>query len=68
MKNEDAAYKLIAYRIARHYHPEKDKLKPDSAFDFYYEKQLQRDIFEAPRPIVEEDYQVRSKQFCQYLF
>jgi hypothetical protein len=67
IKNEDAAYKLIAYRIARHYHPDKEKAKPDSAFDFYYEKQLQRDIFEPPRPIIEEDYKVRSKKFYEYL-
>ena len=56
MKNEDAAYKLIAYRIAREYHPEKDKPKPESAFDYYYEKQLQRDILMPKREINAEDY------------
>jgi hypothetical protein len=67
IKNEDAAYKLIAYRIARHYHPDQDKPKPDSAFDFYYEKQLQRDIFESPRPVIEDNYKVKSKNNINYL-
>ena len=55
IKNIDAAYKLIVYRIARKYRPN-PKMMPESAFEFYYEKQLQRDIQLPPRPIIEEEY------------
>lgn len=59
LQNLDAAYKLIAYRIARNYHPDKDIPKPPSAFDFYYEKQLQSDIQKPARPIVLSDYETK---------
>lgn len=61
MKNEDAAYKLIAYRIAKSLHPDKDKPKPDTHFDYWYEKQLQREIMEPPREMDPDDYLPKPK-------
>ena len=62
IKNVDAAYKLIAYRIAKKYNPNLPKKIPPTAFIHYYETQLQRDIFEPPRPVVENDYKIKSKE------
>ncbi len=61
MQNEDAAYKLIAYRIANELHPDKDKPKPETHFQYFYEKQLQRDIMEPAREIIEDDYLPKPK-------
>ena len=61
IKNLDAAYKLIAYRIAREYDPDRDDAKPPSAFVYWYEEQLKRDIFVNPRPVNEDDYEPKMK-------
>lgn len=66
IKNIDAAYKLIAYRIARKYHPDRDVRKPDSAFEYYYDKQLQRDIEIEPRPVNERDYRPKARKFLKF--
>jgi hypothetical protein len=65
MKNLDAAYKLIAYRIAKKNRTEVDPFIPESAFEHYYERQLQRDIQLPPRQIDVEDYD--SKKSKHYL-
>lgn len=68
MKNVDAAYKLVAYRIAQKYHPEKDVAKPHSAFSYWYEHQLQRDIQLPPRPIDPLDYEKKISKCLELLF
>ena len=52
----DAAYKLIAYRIAKRYRKNLDFIIPESAFEHYYERQLQQDLHKQARPISVGDY------------
>lgn len=60
MKNLDAAYKLIAYKYCQDREAKEEQ--PPTAFRFFYEKQLQRDIQEPPRPIEEIVYQSREER------
>lgn len=62
VQNVDAAYKLIAYRIAKKYNPNLPKKVPPTAFVHYYESQLQRDMFEPARPVVEAEYRATPEQ------
>ena len=59
IKNMDAAYKLITYR----YFKDKDPNLPETAFVNFYDKQLQRDIHEAPKTINPIDYETKDEMF-----
>ena len=65
LKNLDAAYKLIAYRIAKKYRTDVDLFIPESAFEHYYERQLQRDIQQPARPISVGDYDKKKSKCCR---